>query len=211
MSNAVKERKEREEEKMRRERERREFKEAQELESLRRAFKRIDKKSDNTIDVEELLEELDYLGHKIKAAEAALTIWEVDDDADGQVNWDEFRTMFYRIRDDQTGYEPRKLFNVVEFLMYDKNFSGSIDLDECMSILYQRFGKAAVDQAMTEVGQNDEANEKSVSFSTFIDIQAKASKQVRKAEGSSLKLGATMVPQVKGLGFGTDPTLSHLM
>ena len=49
--------------------------------------------------------------------------------------------MFYRIRDDNTGYEPRKLFNVVEFIMHDKNFSGSIDLDEAVTILYQRFGK----------------------------------------------------------------------
>ena len=77
----------------------------------------------------------------MKASEAALTIWEVDDDADGCIDWNEFRTMFYRVRDDQTGYEPRKLFTVVEFLMHDKNLNGSIDLDECMSILYQRYGR----------------------------------------------------------------------
>merc|ERR1719502_1315378 len=117
-------------EKARRERERREFKEAQELESLRRAFKRMDKKGDGKIDVNELMEELEFLGHKVKPQEAALIIWEVDDDADDCVDWEEFRTMFYRIRDDQTGCEPRKLFNVVEFLMHDKNISGSIDLDE---------------------------------------------------------------------------------
>lgn len=71
MSSAAgqKERKAAQEEKERRERERREFKEAQELESLRRAFKRIDKKGDSTIDVDELQEELDFLGHKIKPAE----------------------------------------------------------------------------------------------------------------------------------------------
>lgn len=159
----------------------------------------------------------------------------MDDDADGQINWDEFKTMFYRIRDDQSGYEPRKLFNVVEFLMYDKNFNGSIDLDECISILYQRFGKvctrshlqshalppacilltsnlhahaqAAVDTAMSEVKSSSE-DEKSVSFSTFVDIQAKATKAVR---CSGLKVGATMVPQVKGLSYGADPSLSHLM
>ena len=153
-------------ERERREKERREFKEAQELESLRRAFKRMDKKGDGAIDVDELLEELTYLGHTVKPSEAALTIWEVDDDADGRISWDEFKTMFYRIRDDQTGYEPRKLFNVVEFLMHDKNFNGSIDLDECISILYQRYGKSAVDNGMAGVIHDDEANEKSVSFST---------------------------------------------
>lgn len=30
-------------------------------------------------------------------------IWEVDDDADGCIDWDEFRSLFYRIRDDQSG------------------------------------------------------------------------------------------------------------
>jgi hypothetical protein len=128
-------------EKERREEEKKAFKAAQELESLRRAFKRIDKKGDGSIDVDELMAELQFLGHAMKASEAALTIWEVDDDADGCIDWNEFRTMFYRVRDDQTGYEPRKLFSVVEFLMLDKNLNGSIDLDECMSILYQRFGK----------------------------------------------------------------------
>ena len=42
------------EEKERREREKREFKEAQELESLRRAFKRIDKSGDGLISVKEV-------------------------------------------------------------------------------------------------------------------------------------------------------------
>ena len=30
---------------------------------------------------------------------------------------------------------------VVEFLMHDKNYNGSIDLDECVTLLYARFGK----------------------------------------------------------------------
>ena len=68
-------------EKERREEEKAAFKAAQELESLRRAFKRIDKKGDGAIDVDELLAELQFLGHAMKASEAALTIWEVDDDA----------------------------------------------------------------------------------------------------------------------------------
>ena len=70
------------EEKARREKERQEFKQAQELESLRRAFKCIDKKNDGQIDVDELTQEFCFLGHALKPSEVALTIWEVDDDAD---------------------------------------------------------------------------------------------------------------------------------
>jgi len=49
------------------------------------------------------MQELEFLGYKVRRDEAALMIWEVDDDADGCIDWEEFRTMFYRIRDDQTG------------------------------------------------------------------------------------------------------------
>lgn len=204
----MKARQEADNERVRRERERKEFKAAQELESLRRAFKRMDKKSDNTIDVDELMAELEYLGHSVKPTEAALTIWEVDDDADGRVNWEEFKTMFYRIRDDTTGYEPRKLFNVVEFLMLDKNANGSVDLDECLSVLYSRYGKAAVDEAANSVLQEDELNDKNIHFSTFATIQRKSAK-LRNSTG--LKPDAVMVPQVKGLSYVSDPALKHLL
>ena len=46
----------------------------------------------------------------------------------------------------QTGLEPRKLFNVVEFMMHDKDSSGTIDMDECMEILFRRFGKDQLEE-----------------------------------------------------------------
>merc|ERR1711865_588730 len=139
-----------------------------------------------------------------EAQELALIIWEVDDDADDCVDWEEFRTMFYRIRDDTTGCEPRKLFNVVEFLMHDKNYNGSIDLDECVTLLYARFGKEVVDKRVREMfGQSD--TEKNITFSKFVAIQKRS---------SNLKDGkqsAAMVPQVKGLAYVTDPSMQHLL
>ena len=115
--------------------------------------------------------------------------------------------MFYRIRDDQSGYEPRKLFNVVEFIMHDKNQIGSIDLDEAITLLYARFGKEPVDKAMSEINTDDGTSEKSMSFTTMTKIQTAATKITR---NSGLKAGATMVPQVKGLSNG-DPSLAHLL
>ena len=154
-----------------------------------------------------LLWQLMTLGHSVRPSEAALTIWEVDDDADGKVDWEEFKGMFYRIRDDQSGYEPRKLFNVVEFIMHDKNQIGSIDLDEAITLLYARFGKEPVDKAMSEINTDDGTSEKSMSFTTMTKIQTAATKITR---NSGLKAGATMVPQVKGLSNG-DPSLAHLL
>ena len=194
-------------ERNRREEERRLFKEAQELENLRRAFKRIDKKGDGKVDAQEVMEELTFLRHPVKADDAALIIWEVDDDADEAVDWEEFRTFFYRVRDDTTGDEPRNLFNVVEFIMHDKNYNGSIDLDECIAMLYQRFGKEIVDERVREF-LGDGLDEKNISFTKFAAIQRASSKRrtLQKSSG-----GATMVPQVKGLSYVMDPTLAHLL
>jgi hypothetical protein len=47
------------------------------------------------------------------------------------------------------GYEPRRLFNVVEFLMNDKDDSGSVSVEEAMQILYLRFGKGLLDSVGT--------------------------------------------------------------
>jgi calmodulin len=202
-------------EEQRRQEERRQFKAAQELESLRRTFKRINKRGDGKICTQDLVEELDFLGHRITEKEAALTIWEVDDDNDGCVDWDEFKTMFYRVRDDESGCEPRKLFNVVDFLMLDKNHSGSVDMDECVTLLYARYGKEQVETNLKQMkAENhkslmvDAANEKNVNFSFFSEIHRRCKKNLI---GTGIKQGATTVPQVNGLKFVNDPQFQHLI
>merc|ERR1719198_1846209 len=198
-----------------REAERRQFKEAQELESLRRTFKRINKRSDGKICAADLQEELTFLGHKVSDKEAALTIWEVDDDNDGAVDWDEFRTMYYRVRNDESGCEPRKLFNVIDFLMLDKNHSGSVDMDECITLLDSRYGKEQVESNLKQMKLEnhaslrvDTANEKNVNFSFFSEIHRRCKKAII---GTGIKAGATTVPQVSGLKFVNDPQFQHLM
>jgi len=179
-------------ERNRREEERRLFKEAQELENLRRAFKRIDKSTKGRIDASDVMAELNFLNHPVKADEAGLIIWEVDDDADDAVDWEEFRTMFYRIRDDASGCEPRKLFNLVEFIMYDKNSVGSIDLDECLVQLYSRYGRENLEKCVKELC----GNEKNVNFTIYATLNKRGTKA---SLGGGMKPGAKMVPVVKGL------------
>ena len=88
-------------------------------------------------------------------------IWEVDDDCDRKVTWPEFQSMFARCRNDKTGaslltwrkqrpltsapgYEPRRLYNVAEFLMNDKDGNGNV---RCA-------GKQAVGHARPEQHQS---------------------------------------------------------
>lgn len=116
-------------------------------------------------------------------------IWEVDEDLDGAVSWEEFECLFWRKRTDKSGWEPRRLFNVLEFMMYDKDSSGSIDLDECMEILYQRFGKEDLERRVEEFMSNDVDQDKSISLTEFLDMM-KRSDAVATSEDPGSKLSA---------------------
>ena len=53
--------------------------------------------------------------------------------------------MYKRCISDETGLEPRKLFNLVQFLMYDKTFKGRVTVEETLQILYVRYGRERLD------------------------------------------------------------------
>ena len=84
-----------------REEQRREHNEQKELESLRRVFDQLDASKDNKIDFKELNEQLQKLDYKAKRVEVEDMIWEVDEDCDRCVSWDEFKLMFHRCRQDK--------------------------------------------------------------------------------------------------------------
>ena len=66
------------------------------------------------------------LGSPQSKQEVKLMVWEVDEDLDGYVSREEFEIMYKRCVSDKTGLEPRKLFNLVQFMMYDKTNSGKV-------------------------------------------------------------------------------------
>ncbi len=76
---------------------------------------------------------------------------EVDDDLDGYVSKEEFLTMYKRCISDETGLEPRKLFNLVQFLMYDKKFKGRVTVEETLQILYVRYGRERLDDEIRAI------------------------------------------------------------
>lgn len=89
---------------------------------------------------------------------------EIDDDLDKHVSKDEFDKMYKRCISDQSGLEPRKLYNLVVFLMYDKNFNGKITVEDTLQILYVRYGRDKLDEEIEAIfgenERNDEGNEK---------------------------------------------------
>jgi calmodulin len=150
-----------------REEQRREHNEQKELESLRRVFEQLDRAKTQKIGFKELNDQLIKLDYRAKRVEVEDMIWEVDEDCDHCVSWDEFKLMFNRCRNDRTGLEPRKLFNVVEFMMHDKDSSGTIDMDECMEILFRRFGKDQLEERTNEFFKHDTDGDNAISFAEF--------------------------------------------
>ncbi|OWY96750.1 hypothetical protein PHMEG_00032903 [Phytophthora megakarya] len=68
-------------------------------------------------------------------------IWEVDDDLDGCVNWEEFRSCYVRTLLDSHGLEPNQLYYLIQFLLCDTDSSQTVSADEITAEL-QRIGGA---------------------------------------------------------------------
>jgi calmodulin len=140
-----------------------------EAEDLRRAFAFLDRKADGRVDADELAAVFAALGHRPRRGEVEDLLWEVDEDCDGAVSWAEFQRLFRRCREDAAGTEPRGLFNVVEFVMHDREGRGSISLEEAMQIMYLRHGRAQLDAKLEEVfGTSDLNSGKTLSLTEFL-------------------------------------------
>merc|ERR1712166_346765 len=115
---------------------------------------------------------LQFLGCKPSKSEVKMIIWEVDDDLDGYVNLEEYYMMYKRCTTDVENKEPRKLFNLVQFLMYDKEFKGSVTVEETLQILFVRHGRDRLDAEIRAIFGDDEKDadgvEKSIKFSEYV-------------------------------------------
>ena len=139
-------------------------------EQLRRAFDKIDKQGDGKIDAEEIAHLFKELGHRCSRKQIEDMIWEVDEDCDKAVNWEEFRGMYYRCRNDKTGFEPRRLYNVVEFLINDRDDSGDVSVEEAQQIMYLRYGRQSLDAMLNELFGTSEINSgKKLTLSKFLN------------------------------------------
>ncbi|KAG1684279.1 hypothetical protein DVH05_011458 [Phytophthora capsici] len=78
--------------------------------------------------------------HRVPSkGEVQWMIWEVDDDLDGNVNWEEFKGCYVRTLLDSHGLELNQLYYLIQFLLCDTDSSQTVSADEITAEL-QRIG-----------------------------------------------------------------------
>lgn len=73
--------------------------------------------------------------------EIDLMIWENDENLDQYIDYNEYEKMYKRCIIDEKEEEPKKLYYLIQFLMYDKEKKGYIIEEDTLEILYIRYGQ----------------------------------------------------------------------
>lgn len=79
------------------------------LDELRNSLEALATKPDKKISCGDVLEMLKWLKQKTTKKEVEEMIWEVDENLDGCLDWNEFRLMFNRNIMDRSGLEPCRM------------------------------------------------------------------------------------------------------
>jgi Ca2+-binding EF-hand superfamily protein len=114
-------------------------------------LKALDKIEDKKISVDDVHAILTTLKYKVTRKEVEEYVWEVDEDLDHCISWSEMKLMYNRNLKDRTGLEPNRIFNVTQFLIYDKNENNKVSVDETMNMLYARYGRTKMEVKLKEL------------------------------------------------------------
>jgi hypothetical protein len=81
------------------------------------------------IDTKALMTVYEQLGYSLSGQEKSRleeVIWQVNDNLDGAISFDEFVSSYVRSRNDRSGLEPSEIFFLTCFLMFDKECCGRV-------------------------------------------------------------------------------------
>lgn len=97
--------------------------------------------------------------------EIDLMLWEVDEDMDGKISKYEFEKMYKRCVNDTEELEPKRLYYLVQFLMYDKENKFYITEEDSLELLYIRYGdqfNSAIQDIFQITIKDENGNQKNV-------------------------------------------------
>ncbi len=122
-----------------------------ELELLEHELNEIKRKTEKKISVADVFAMMKTLKAKVTFQDVQEAVWEVDEDLDQYINWNEMKLMYTRNLTDKSGLEPSKIFNLAQFLIYDKNENNRVSVDETMNMLYARYGRSKMEIKLKEL------------------------------------------------------------
>ncbi|KAL4096156.1 hypothetical protein PRIC1_009520 [Phytophthora ramorum] len=128
------------------------------------------------IDTKALMTIYEQLGYSFATQEKSRleeVIWQVNDDLDGAIGFEEFVNSYVRSRNDRSGLEPSEIFFLTCFLMFDKENCGRISLDDAMSILYLKYGEAMEREMEIHFGKLLDEGAHFVTFAEFHEATIK--------------------------------------
>eukprot|EP00916_Digyalum_oweni_P008986 GHVL01015126.1.p1 GENE.GHVL01015126.1~~GHVL01015126.1.p1 ORF type:complete len:115 (+),score=17.75 GHVL01015126.1:321-665(+) len=102
--------------------------------------------------------------------------------------------MYQRCIADKTGMEPRKLFNLTQFLMFDSKANGVITVEQTLQILFVRVGREKLDSEIQAIfGKNEktaDGQEKRIGYSEFlVSVEERLEKLRKTKKGVSYPAG----------------------
>lgn len=106
-------------------------------------FNRIDKNKDDCIDEHELFEYLEILGYPATQAQVRDMVWEVDDKSEGYLTLESITELLKRLHKAKArgvGTGSNLLRNLFEYMIFDTDFSGAIDVEEVQQMFFVYYG-----------------------------------------------------------------------
>ena len=93
---------------------------------------------------------LKKLTGKYNKKDVELMVWEVDTNLNGYISFDEYERMYKNCVIDKKEREPKKLYTLVQFLMFDKEHKGYITEEDTLEILCIR-NNNGLDNAINDI------------------------------------------------------------
>ena len=137
----------------------------------------------NKFDKKDIIRILTELSFPFSKPEVEQWIWEVDEDLDEAVNEYEFTLMYKRCIFDKTGLEPRNLFNLVQFLMYDIAGRGKITVEDTLELIYVRYQDQLEEHIRSIFGEKEkteDGQEREVLYDEYLAQMRKKDLENRK-------------------------------